>query len=136
MEEPRAFLRKQRQMKQPGRPKTAPARDEDVRVDPTLLDNVFVAKSFQDMPYRWLEPESLEEGRRYPLLLVLHGAGGKGNDNRKNLGGIGHGSSGPAMTYRGDNKDRGWITQMTSAACDPEPNVWDWLFGQRRSADR
>jgi len=285
VEEARAFLERQRQMKRPGRRKPNPSRDEDVRVDPSLLAKVFVAKTFQDMPYRWLEPETLEEGRRYPLVLVLHGAGGKGSDNRKNLGGwlgplidpelrarhpafiavpqsagiwgpkedhyglpgrfkeaesflpralslidalltekpidpdriyvlggsmggygtwsalnarpelfaaavpicgghppenaarfkhvpiwafhgaddervptknsremfealeklggvmkytelggIGHGASGPSMTYRGDNKERGWITRMTSDTCDPEPNVWDWLFGQRRSA--
>jgi predicted peptidase len=31
--------------------------------------------------YRWAAPEKLEEGKRYPLVLFLHGAGERGTDN-------------------------------------------------------
>ncbi len=31
--------------------------------------------------YRWSAPENLEPGKTYPLVLFLHGAGERGNDN-------------------------------------------------------
>jgi predicted peptidase len=36
------------------------------------------------MPYRLFRPR-VESGRRYPLVLFLHGSGGSGTDNRKQL---------------------------------------------------
>ncbi len=36
-------------------------------------------------PYRLLAPAELEPGRRYPLILFLHGAGERGEDNRLQL---------------------------------------------------
>lgn len=37
------------------------------------------------LPYRILLPEGYEEGKKYPLILVLHGAGERGADNEKQL---------------------------------------------------
>ena len=37
------------------------------------------------MPYRWLAPASPEAGRKYPLVLFLHGAGERGNNNSAQL---------------------------------------------------
>jgi predicted peptidase len=34
------------------------------------------------IPYQLLGPKSIEEGKVYPLVLCLHGAGGRGNDNK------------------------------------------------------
>lgn len=44
-------------------------------------------RTFHDMPYRLLRPINLADHPRrvYPLILSLHGAGGKGTDNVKNL---------------------------------------------------
>ena len=39
----------------------------------------------QTMPYRLLAPEKLEAGKRYPLILSMHGMGSIGDDNRKQL---------------------------------------------------
>jgi predicted peptidase len=39
------------------------------------------------MPYRLFTPARLEPGRRYPLVVFLHGAGGSGADNAKQLQG-------------------------------------------------
>jgi poly(3-hydroxybutyrate) depolymerase len=39
------------------------------------------------MPYRLFTPASLRPGRRYPLVVFLHGAGGSGTDNKKQLEG-------------------------------------------------
>jgi endonuclease/exonuclease/phosphatase family metal-dependent hydrolase/predicted esterase len=38
-----------------------------------------------DLPYRLLMPEKLEEGKKYPLLLFLHGSGERGRDNEMQL---------------------------------------------------
>ena len=35
--------------------------------------------------YRFLAPEKIEEGKTYPLILFLHGAGERGTDNAKQL---------------------------------------------------
>ena len=49
----------------------------------------FAAKVFsaqgQDLPYRLLAPENIASGIRYPLVLLLHGAGERGLDNQKQL---------------------------------------------------
>jgi len=48
------------------------------------------AKSFSDpsggvLPYRWHAPQDIEAGRKYPLVVFLHGAGERGADNRAQL---------------------------------------------------
>jgi predicted peptidase len=35
--------------------------------------------------YRWRAPDKVEPGNKYPLLFFLHGAGGRGNDNKGQL---------------------------------------------------
>jgi len=35
--------------------------------------------------YRLLRPEKIEPGKKYPLILFLHGAGERGEDNRRQL---------------------------------------------------
>ena len=37
------------------------------------------------LPYRILYPENYDKDKKYPLVLVLHGAGERGNDNEKQL---------------------------------------------------
>lgn len=48
------------------------------------LMEIFEAREFDGLLFRLFTPE-VKEGERYPLVLSLHGAGGKGSDNRKNL---------------------------------------------------
>ena len=38
-----------------------------------------------NLPYRILYPEGFNADRKYPLILVLHGAGERGSDNEKQL---------------------------------------------------
>jgi len=33
------------------------------------------------LPYRFMAPAKIEEGKKYPLVIFLHGAGERGNDN-------------------------------------------------------
>src|SRR4051812_10084746 len=39
----------------------------------------------KSLPYRLLNPEGIEAGKKYPLVLILHGAGERGTDNAKQL---------------------------------------------------
>jgi predicted peptidase len=39
----------------------------------------------KSLPYRLYIPAKLEPGRKYPLIVYLHGSGSIGNDNRKQL---------------------------------------------------
>lgn len=48
--------------------------------------DLFEAKTYvdadgQSLPYRLLKPETIEPGKKYPLVLLLHGAGERGADN-------------------------------------------------------
>ena len=47
--------------------------------------SVFVSSSGDSLNYRLLEPEVMQVGEKYPLVLFLHGAGERGNDNEKQL---------------------------------------------------
>src|SRR5689334_15200005 len=57
------------------------------RVAPVISG--FVARTFVDkdvvLPYRLLVPDGYDPRRAYPLVLFLHGAGERGNDNTKPL---------------------------------------------------
>ena len=37
------------------------------------------------MPCRVMKPINFDPGKNYPVIVSLHGAGGKGSDNRKQL---------------------------------------------------
>lgn len=39
----------------------------------------------QTLPYQIMFPENYDESKQYPLLIFLHGAGERGNDNQKQL---------------------------------------------------
>ena len=45
----------------------------------------YVGRTGESLNYRIYAPERVEAGRRYPLVLFLHGAGERGDDNVKQL---------------------------------------------------
>jgi predicted peptidase len=49
--------------------------------------HVFRNSKGERMPYRLFTPARLDAGRTYPLVVFLHGAGGSGTDNVKQLQG-------------------------------------------------
>lgn len=46
---------------------------------------VYTSASGQQLPYRILYPENYDRTKKYPLILFLHGAGERGDDNEKQL---------------------------------------------------
>jgi predicted peptidase len=56
-------------------------------VDPALKQ--YQRKEFQSgeniLPYRILYPDNYDKSKEYPLILLLHGGGERGNDNEKQL---------------------------------------------------
>lgn len=45
----------------------------------------FKSADGRSLPYRLLSPKSIEPGKKYPIVLFLHGAGERGTDNTKPL---------------------------------------------------
>jgi predicted peptidase len=64
--------------------------DDETNVSAEVLA-LFEAREFEGVKYRLLKPIDLAEtsGKKYPMILSLHGAGGVGNDNVRNLRGWG-----------------------------------------------
>jgi predicted peptidase len=52
---------------------------------PALEKRVFTDARGKTLPYRLLKPEGYDAKQRYPLVLFLHGAGERGDDNDKQL---------------------------------------------------
>jgi len=50
-----------------------------------LEKRTYTDKSEAKLPYRLLKPEKIEEKMMYPLVVFLHGAGERGDDNNKQL---------------------------------------------------
>lgn len=47
--------------------------------------NLYVPHADEEMPYRLMKPISVEAVKSYPLIISLHGGGGRGTDNKKQL---------------------------------------------------
>jgi predicted peptidase len=52
-------------------------------------NDLYEAHHYKEIPYRLLKPIDFQETEKasynYPIILTLHGAGGKGDDNKKQL---------------------------------------------------
>jgi predicted peptidase len=54
--------------------------------DQSLFEKkLFVSSSNDSLPYRILFPKTYDKSKKYPLILFLHGAGERGNDNESQL---------------------------------------------------
>ncbi len=84
MEEVKQFRGQSRKMAEGEGPMVKPPRPDVPRYSAKEMAEVYEAKDFKGVPYRFFAP-AIEEGNQYPLILSLHGAGGKGTDNLKNL---------------------------------------------------
>ena len=54
---------------------------------PAAVADVFAADAVKvdrlTIPYRLMSPAKVEEGKRYPVVLFLHGAGERGDDEEE-----------------------------------------------------
>lgn len=48
-------------------------------------DAVYEPQVFEGIPCRVMKPMEIDAEKRYPVIVSLHGAGGKGSDNDKQL---------------------------------------------------
>ena len=48
-------------------------------------DALYAPQVFEGMPCRVMKPQVLDSEKSYPVIVSLHGAGGKGTDNNKQL---------------------------------------------------
>lgn len=55
--------------------------------DEVLVPKVFKGSQGRTMPYRLYIPENYDKQKKYSLVLYLHGGGGRGDDNRKQIEG-------------------------------------------------
>jgi predicted peptidase len=53
--------------------------------EPPLEEHTHIDMRGEKLPYRLLKPLTIEKGKRYPLVIFLHGAGERGTDNKKQL---------------------------------------------------
>ncbi|MDF1863758.1 MAG: alpha/beta hydrolase-fold protein [Saprospiraceae bacterium] len=51
----------------------------------TFQKKTFLSAKGDNLPYRMLLPENFDKDQSYPLILFLHGAGERGNDNELQL---------------------------------------------------
>ena len=49
------------------------------------LIGLYEPREHKTMPYRLMRPVEIQPGKRYPLIVTLHGSGGVGDDNVSNL---------------------------------------------------
>ena len=66
------------------------AAEDPMPVDPATLYEAHTLEHDDNgdaatLPYRLLKPKTIEDGKRYPLVVFLHGAGERGDDNRAQL---------------------------------------------------
>jgi predicted peptidase len=75
-----------RQKRQADKNSKASEEDGDEGVSEAML-KLYEAREFKGVPYRLLKPIDLENNpnKKYPMVLSLHGAGGTGTDNVRNL---------------------------------------------------
>lgn len=105
------------------------------------MDKVFRPLTFQAtngviLPYRRLDPQQLEHGKKYPLVIFLHGAGERGYDNSAQLV---HGGS---MWLNPSNREN-YPCYVIAPQCPPDcfwaydswtPSFMPWLMPQHPEA--
>ncbi|MGD9646173.1 MAG: alpha/beta hydrolase-fold protein [Pirellulales bacterium] len=55
------------------------------RFEPRTFEYTASSGEKRELKYRLLKPAHIEEGKKYPLVIFLHGAGERGDDNLKQL---------------------------------------------------
>lgn len=136
-----AFRRK----RAPKQPKVRGPEPAMKRYSAAELAERYEACRFKGVRYRFLEPPGFEKGSgvTYPLILSLHGAGGKGDDNLKNLTGWNGVLADPSFQEKhpcfvvvpqsnGPWRVPGPLPDMSDDAIAQFPEIWRTVFTKRR----
>jgi predicted peptidase len=116
-------------------------------------ERIFKNERGETMPYRLFVPSNYDAKKKYPIVLWLHGGGGRGNDNLKQISGGTktaiwpfHGAEDRAISVE---RSRRMIAVIRKAGGNPryteyadvghnswerafkEPRLLDWVFGQK-----
>jgi MYXO-CTERM domain-containing protein len=85
-----------------------------------LVPEGFEARTFEDgaghaLPYRLFVPRGIDPGRKVALVLFLHGSGGRGTDNVRQL----TDQAAPLVFVKPENQAR-WPLVMVAPQCPPD----------------
>lgn len=94
---------------------TARAQDE-LNLEDLFEAREYVSEDGDTLLYRMMVPEEMVEGETYPLVLFLHGAGERGNDNTAQLEWGVHAFANPEF--------REWNPSIVIAPQVPEGSYW------------
>jgi predicted peptidase len=98
--------------------------DEAVAQFEEMVFTVPAADPPREVRYRLLKPAKVEPGKKYPVVLFLHGAGERGDDNRKQLAYF------PEWMTRAE-----WREKYPCYLVAPQCPSGKWWGGARRPTD-
>src|SRR5829696_1366674 len=85
-----------------------------------FLPKVFTSRRGEQMPYRIFVPHNYDSRKKYPLVLWLHGGGGRGTDNLKQISG--GNTAGAGIWTRAENQEK-YPSIVVAPQC-PENEMW------------
>jgi predicted peptidase len=92
---------------------------------------VFKGAARETLPYRIFIPAGHRDGKKYPLVLWLHGGGGRGSDNRRQL--AEGNATGATIWARPENQAR-FPSFVLAPQCPPH-QMWTTIGADVRIAD-
>jgi predicted peptidase len=85
-----------------------------------FLPKTFTSRSGQQMPYRIFVPHGYDSRKKYPLVLWLHGGGGRGTDNLRQISG--GNTAGAGVWTKPENQEK-YPSIVVAPQC-PENEMW------------
>ena len=96
--------------------------------DMSLYQKKYFAYNNDTMPYRLLLPVNYDASKKYPLILFLHGAGERGNDNEAQLT---HGSK----LFLNDSIRQNYPAIVVFPQCSKD-GYWSNVYREENATDR
>jgi predicted peptidase len=85
-----------------------------------FLPKNFTSRSGEQMPYRIFVPPGYDSRKKYPLVLWLHGGGGRGTDNLKQISG--GNTAGAGIWIKPETQEK-YPSIVVAPQC-PETDMW------------
>ncbi|MCA1624078.1 MAG: prolyl oligopeptidase family serine peptidase, partial [Acidobacteria bacterium] len=93
---------------------------------------VYTSSSGKTVPYRLFIPEKYDSRKKYPLVLWLHGGGGRGSDNEKQ---ITDGNTKGASVWAESRNQSRFPVIVVAPQC-PENEMWTTIQPEVKSSER